>query len=453
MIDVLVVGGGPAGLTAALAAARRGMRTRLVEASPGLGGMAAGTTIAGMAVDLGSHRLHPAASPRVRGLLHDLLGDELQVRPRNGRLRLRDRWVAFPFRTGDLVRTLPPSLVAAAGFDAVVAPLRRRGPDSYAEVVRRGLGPTALAEFHGPMAAKLWGVDPHRLGGELARRRIGVRTRGRLARTVLARDTADGRTFLYPRGGFGTIPARIAEAAVAAGATIDVATEVTGIVAGAGGTRVACAGAPPVDVGRVLWTAPLAPLAQALGRPDAPEPAHRGLVLAYLVVPARQWTSYDAHYVPHRDVAFSRISEPRNYRAAGADPDDRTVLCAELPVTEGDERWRADPAAIGALVVEGMARTGLPVPVVDHVELVRLPRVYPVLTAAAPGEREEALRWSSAVPGVTVLGRHGRVVADNVHHVLEMALSAVDCIGDDGRWDEAAWRRATAGFEHFVVQD
>ena len=38
--DVVVIGGGPAGVCAAVSAARKGMKTVVVEASPSLGGMA-----------------------------------------------------------------------------------------------------------------------------------------------------------------------------------------------------------------------------------------------------------------------------------------------------------------------------------------------------------------------------------------------------------------------------
>ena len=43
--DVLVVGGGPAGVAAAISAAREGMKTLLVESQPSLGGMATGALV------------------------------------------------------------------------------------------------------------------------------------------------------------------------------------------------------------------------------------------------------------------------------------------------------------------------------------------------------------------------------------------------------------------------
>jgi protoporphyrinogen oxidase len=459
--DVAVVGGGPCGLAAALAAARRGLAVTVLEAGPGLGGMAASVSVCGQRVDLGSHRLHPSMTPRVRRLLDELLGADLQARERDGRLRVRDRWVRFPFRPLDMARNLPTSFVAAAAADAATAPWRCPRHDSYAEVVRAGLGPTALADFHGPMAAKLWGRPAEELSGELARRRIAVRTSSGLARRVARTARRSGRTFLAPRRGFGQIVERLADAAADAGADLVTGVPVTGLVPGGAGTGVTiCTGGErpgAIRAGRVLWTAPLGPLAVALrGRDDAapppPDIPHRGLVLAHLAVDAVPYSPFDAHYVPTPGVVFSRLSEPRNYRD-GDDPPDLSVLCAELPCTAGDDTWTATPDDVRRMVLDGLARCDLPVPHVVHTELVHLPAVYPVLTVDDAARRRHALDWADDLPGITVLGRHGRAAADNVHHVLEMALSAIDCAGGDGSWDDAAWTAARRRFETFVVED
>jgi protoporphyrinogen oxidase len=459
--EVLVVGGGPAGLAAALTAARRGFETRLVETGAQLGGMAASFEVAGLRVDHGSHRLHPAASAPVIDLLDELLGSDLQLRERRGRIRLWDRWLAFPFRPLELVRTAPPTFTAAAARDLVTRPWRRPTGDSYAEVVRVGLGPAALEAFHRPMATKLWGVDPDGLAGELARRRLRVRSPGGLARRLLATSRSDGRGFLYPRRGFGQIVDRLAEAATDAGAVLDTATTVQRVdpapsTAG-GGPAVTLGGSTATRVGRILWTAPPAALARVVGDPPGgrppPAPRHRGLTLAYLVLPTPRWSPYDAHYVADPRVGFSRLSEPRNYRDSDDDPPDRTVLCAELPCTPGDDLWTADTGAVVDRVTDGMDRLGLEVGSVAGAELRRLPAVYPVLEESTVAGRRRQLAWCDALPGVTVLGRHGRIVADNLHHVIDMAITAVDCLGPDGAWDATAWAAATDRFETFVIED
>jgi phytoene dehydrogenase-like protein len=144
--DIVVLGGGPAGLAAAWFAARRGPSVLLLERAPAIGGMAASFQVAGVRVDHGSHRLHPATPPPVLAALRGLLGADLQLRPRDGRLRVWDRWVGFPLRAGELARALPRPVLARIALDAAGEPARRlaaaRGPDTFASVLRAGLGPT-----------------------------------------------------------------------------------------------------------------------------------------------------------------------------------------------------------------------------------------------------------------------------------------------------------------------
>ena len=219
--DLLVLGAGPAGVGAAYRAARDGHRVTLVERAGHVGGAAASHSVAGVRVDLGSHRLHPTVEPRILAELRALLGDDLQRRPRNGRIRLGGRWIAFPLRPLDLARRLPPAMAAGALRDAALGPLRP-GPraDTFEEVLRDALGPTLCERFYFPYARKLWGLDPSELAGEQARRRVAARSPGRLLARALARGSAGKRFFLYPRRGYGQLWEALAAGAADAGAEV-----------------------------------------------------------------------------------------------------------------------------------------------------------------------------------------------------------------------------------------
>src|SRR3954447_13841689 len=171
---VVVVGAGPAGLMAAWRAARAGHEVTVIERSNRVGGMAASHSVAGLRVDLGSHRLHPSTPPVILGALRALLGGDVQERTRNGRVRLGDRWIAFPLRAADLLTRTPRPFAVGAVRDAVLAPTRHPRADTFAEVVRAGLGPTVADAFYAPYVRKIWGVAPAELSGELARRRVSA---------------------------------------------------------------------------------------------------------------------------------------------------------------------------------------------------------------------------------------------------------------------------------------
>jgi protoporphyrinogen oxidase len=429
----------------------------VVERSPLLGGMAASTDVAGQRVDFGSHRLHPAIAPHLLRELQSLIGDDLQLRERNGRLRLRDRWVRFPLRAGDLVGHLPPALAMRAAAGAALRPVRRAQADSYAEVVRRRFGAAVLDEFYGPYARKLWGTEPDDLAGEMARRRIATTGARSLARRIAQRDGGPNRTFWYPRHGYGQIVDAIAQAAVDAGATIDVATSIRSIDARANGVAVGLDDGRTIVSARVLWTAPLSSLVDVV--PAAPASVrdccnalrHRAMVLVYGVVERPQYTTFDAHYLPDERTAISRLSEPKNYRD-GPDPRDRTVLCAEIPCWEGDAQWRASDDELARTVVECAGLVDLPPLALSAIEVRRLARVYPVYTRHALAALETVLTWVANLPNVVVFGRQALFVQDNLHHVMAMGWDAGELAGR-AVWDDAAWADANRRYAGNVVDD
>ncbi len=445
---IAVIGAGPAGLSLAWQLTRAGHEVVVLEAADRVGGMAGSRTVSGQRVDLGSHRLHPVMSPEIRAALDELT--EVQERPRNGRIRLDGRWVPFPLTPVGLLRGLPASVAARASFDAVTGSMRSPRTDSYAEVVRAGLGPTVWSEFHEPYAWKLWDTDPNLLSGELARRRVSASSPADIARR-LARGIRSTPTFLYPRRGFGALSEAMAELIP----DVRLQTKVTGLIEHHDRVIVGLADGRIVTASHVFSTLPAGLTASWLGlvEPDRVTMPVRGMTLVYLTVVGRPYTTFDAHYLPERTVLPTRVSEPANYRTNATDPTDTTVLCAEIPCWRDDSIWRASNAALGQRVADDLVRSGLPDPVVQSVDVVRLPSVYPVMTPAALDALDRAERAVDTSQRVTVLGRQGLFTPDNTHHVIEMGFAAARCMATDGTFDHAAWRTARDSFRSFVVED
>ena len=463
MAEIVVIGAGPAGLMAALRSAQSGHRCTVVEAQETVGGMAGSFDVADQRVDYGSHRLHPATGERFLELFRSRLGSDLQVRPRHGRIRWHGRWVAFPLRAGDMVRNLPPAFGARAALDAAAAPLRRRRgarPATFADEVARRLGPTVTREFYAPYARKLYGVGADQLDRELARRRVSATGAGDILRRMVTAARPQGRSFLYPRRGYGQLSEALAAAATDAGVDLRLGTPVSGLEATGAGVSVRLDG-QTVGADTVLTTMPVPALAAAA---DPPPPAAvvealgrcrtRAVVLAYLVVARDRFTPFDAHYFPGPETVVSRLSEPKNYRD-GDDPPGRTVLCAEIPCWPGDERWQYSEDQLGELVASDMERVGLEMAGLERVEVRRLPAVYPVYETSTMGDRATVDAWlrSLAAARIVSLGRHGLGVLDNLHHVLAMGEAAAQALGPDGRVDPVEWHESLDGFASHVVED
>jgi protoporphyrinogen oxidase len=211
---VTILGAGPAGLVAAVHLARSGKAgVTLLEQGRHVGGNTASFELAGVNVDYGSHRLHPAADPVVLADIRDLLGEDLLLRPRHGRIRLRGRWIHFPLKPLDLGLRLPPTFALGVARDLarkVLPGSAQDGPgETFASVLEAGLGRTVCQDFYFPYARKLWGVEPEALSATQARRRVSAGSPARLVRRVLTTlpglRRADTGMFYYPRRGFGHI--------------------------------------------------------------------------------------------------------------------------------------------------------------------------------------------------------------------------------------------------------
>ncbi len=454
-----MLGAGPAGVAAAWRAAAKGASVVVLERAPVPGGAAGSFTVGGIRVDHGSHRLHGATDPAILAELRRVLGDELQTRVRNGRIRLGGRWIAFPLRAGDVVRHLPPSFAAGAAFDTLTAPARRPRRDTFDEVVRAGLGPTMWQRFYKPYAAKIWGVDPAQLSGEQARRRITADSPLKMIRRLLA-GTKTPSTFFYPQSGFGTITERLADAATAAGAELRYNAAVERLSLRDDGVTVAVDDGSRIEARRAWSTLPLTLLARMADPPAPPRVTaaadqlrFRAMVLVYLVLDVPQWTAYDAHYLPEATTPITRVSEPKNYRDSPADPAARTVLCAEVPCDVGDDIWRADDDALARLVAEDLAAVGLPRPNAVEVTTRRLSHAYPIYDTGYESAFATVDAWAAQQPRLLTFGRQGLFAHDNTHHAFAMAWAAADALDDAGSFDEARWKQARKRFASHVVED
>ncbi len=448
--EFVVLGAGPAGLGAAWKLARAGRSVVVLEQADHVGGLSASFEVAGLRVDHGSHRLHPNTRADILDELRTLLGDDLQLRPRHGRIRMAGGFVPFPPSPMGMVRNLPRSTALRLARDVAFGGFRgANASNTFAAVVRAQLGPTLLEEFYAPLVEKLFGTSVDQLHGDLARRRVSARGGRDLVRKALRRGE-QGNVFWYPRRGYGQIVEALADAAVHAGARIELGARVERVDAQ---NSVVVAGGRSVGAGSVWSTLPLPLLARLAGGPPSAL-RFRAMTLLYLVLDQPRWSEFDAHYLVPRTIPITRISEPRNYRESRDDPIDRTVLCAEWPGFVDDAVWQRSPDDLAAEVRESLARESLEIPPTTHVEVRRVHHAYPVYDADYVADAGRLHAWAASLePRLMTFGRNGLFAHDNAHHALATAYAAVDAVSADGVVDLARWRGAKADFANHVVED
>ncbi len=466
-----ILGAGPAGIAAAYALAKSGKaRVQVIERAPVIGGNSASFKIDDIWCDYGSHRFHPVADPKVLADVKSILGDDLLLRPRHGRIRLGGRWIHFPLKPLDALLRLPKKFGFSLLADSIFKPLRKKstGPRTFSTVLYDGLGPTIANNFYFPYVKKLWGVEPEKLAVKLAERRISGTSVSKILFKMLRMlpgmgDETTGK-FFYPRKGFGQIGAEMAEAAQAAGAEFSLSTDISRIERDGNHVRAVWTkgedGETRHETTQVLSTIPLTTLVRLM---DPPPPQavldaaaairFRGMILLYLVLETDQFTEYDAHYYPELSIPISRMSEPKNYNASTS-PKGLTVLCAELPADPGDKWWSMPDDELGEHFCSWLGDVGLPVTVpVRRCETRRLAYAYPVYDLDYEANFNAVDQWLLSLEGLLVFGRQGLFAHDNTHHAFAMAYGAADCLDDAGQIDTAKWAAYREEFSHHTVED
>jgi oxygen-dependent protoporphyrinogen oxidase len=223
--DVVIVGGGIAGLSAAWELVRRGRRTLLLEAQPRAGGVILTETVDGFVIDAGPDALltqKPAAIDLCRELG---LGDRLvsTLTPRTAFVLRRGRLVPFPetsilgipTKIGPFVTTPLFSWGAKLRMGVeLVIPARRDGADeSIANFMRRRFGEEAVTFLADPLLAGIHAGDVNRLSMRSAFPRLieAERTRGSVLRALSALKSAAQRPATRDQAPFMSLPGGIEE--------------------------------------------------------------------------------------------------------------------------------------------------------------------------------------------------------------------------------------------------
>src|SRR5499427_3419137 len=220
--DVVVLGAGPAGLTAAYELLKRNVPVTVVEQDANqVGGLARTVEHKGYRFDIGGHRFF-SKNQEVEDLWTEVLGPEMLTRGRLSRIYYRGRFFAYPIKAFNALWNLGPleALLCTASYArARLRPIKH--PKSLEDWVRNQFGWRLFNIFFKTYTEKVWGISTKELSADWAAQRIKSLDLWVVLRSALLPKRKTGRRdeivttlidrFRYPRLGPGQMWERVAE--------------------------------------------------------------------------------------------------------------------------------------------------------------------------------------------------------------------------------------------------
>ena len=461
-----MLGAGLAGLAAAQMLAEAGVAVTLVERDERVGGMASSWKVGPYWLDHGPHRFH-SRDPELLEHLYDVLDGEVVIRERRSRIHLLGRWFDYPLRTGNVLRNLPPGLLARALADYAATRVRERlrpTPDAHFEAwVTKRFGRTLYELFFGAYTAKAWGMPCDRISADWASQRIAQADLwDAIRRTLFPPRDGEVRSlvsqFFYPaRGGIGELARRYARRIERAGGRVLLGRTVERVEARGGRARaVVLAGGEVLPCDELVSTIPIQHLARGLRLDGAAlgadveracaSTAHIGIVFVYLEVQRPSVVPDHWIYLPSPELAVHRLSEFKNFSDDAA-PGASTAVCCEITCRPGDARWRMAPAEAERVARADLARIGLIAPDEGRLlDVARLAQAYPVYDLGYRAHVQALRKAVRAVGNLTSTGRQGLFRYNNMDHSIAMGRHAARALLAGRR---ASGALVASGAEHF----
>ena len=456
--DIVVLGAGPAGISAAWRLTKLGYRVTVLERDGAVGGMGRTIQFGDYNIDYGPHTFHireTAESKEILKTITPFFGQDPLTLVRGTRVLLRGKTYVYPLEILQVLFGVNPILSALILWDYSMATLKSmfsppQKEDSFEEWGVRNLGRTLYDLCFGIYSSKVWGLPTSQISSKQAQRVAKLNLKNIILRTlgIKADPVTYFTKYFYPRKGISTLYEGMAGEIIAAGNHIclnapAIRIEREGdrakrVIYSMNGTEHA------IDCDIVLSTLPLPALVNMMS-PSLPASVvehaarlrYRSLKLIYIALKRRQLTDYHWIYLLDEHFRVNRMSEQKNV-SPDMVPADRTVVCIELSLWHDEPLFRAGDEEIYEIALRDLMKMGYGVTEseVESYYVTQIPTAYPVYELNFEDHLIPVLQGVHDIRNLMTLGRHGlflnNSMDDNVGLGFQIA-DHIDRLGGDGR--------------------
>jgi protoporphyrinogen oxidase len=437
----VVIGGGPAGLTAAYELTKFGVRPVVVEKERIVGGLARTESYRGFRFDMGGHRFFSKIE-EVNKFWREALGSDFTRRPRLSRIYYEGKFFAYPLRPLNALLGLGPwqsLLVVLSYVRWQLFPYRRE--ETFEQWVTNRFGRRLFRTFFKTYTEKVWGIPCTELRAEWAAQRIKDLSLRTALLSMFVKPRGAIKTlieeFEYPRLGPGMMWSAVQDEVERRGGRVRVGADVVRIRRT--GSRVEHVVVRQDGRDEVLEGSDFIssmPLTELAGKLDPPPPAgvlraaeqlsYRDFLTVCLIVDKPDLFPDNWIYIHSPEVRVGRIQNFKNWSRDMVPDPRKSSLGLEYFCSEGDALWTAPDAELvemGKREIEriGLARAGD----VEDGCVVRVAKAYPVYDATYREHLETLKGFVEGLENLQTIGRNGLHRYNNQDHAMLTGMLAV----------------------------
>jgi protoporphyrinogen oxidase len=448
--EVLIVGAGPAGLTAAYCLTDQMQSVAVIEKDPVyVGGISRTVRYKDFLFDIGGHRFFSKAK-EVVDLWHEILPDDFIERPRLSRIFYEGKFYSYPLNAFEALANLGIIRSAACMLSyAYAKAFPIEDARSFHDWVRNQFGERLFSIFFKTYTEKVWGLSCDEISADWAAQRIkgldlGVAVINALKRTLNLAPTGrrvDGpvvktliESFQYPRKGPGMMWETAARKIRQRGGKVLMGRDLHALAFDPNRkvwrveVSTANGGRESYTARHVISSVPIRELMEKITpRPlsylHARQLRYRDFLTVALMVNKPDLFADNWIYVHDPAVKVGRVQNFHSWSPEMVPPG-TSCLGLEYFCFQGDELWDAADVELIALAKSEIARIGL-IDADDVVEacVVRQAKAYPVYDE---GYRENVamirLDLKSSYPTLHLVGRNGMHKYNNQDHAMMTAM-------------------------------
>jgi protoporphyrinogen oxidase/nucleoside-diphosphate-sugar epimerase len=443
---VAIIGGGPAGLTAAysLQKAHSELRPIVLEASNGVGGISRTETYKGYRFDIGGHRFFSKV-PAVMELWKEVLGPDFLRRPRLSRIFYKGKYYSYPLKLFNALSNIGVYESARIVLSYLKWRLRPHvDEENFEQWVTNRFGGRVFWHFFKTYTEKVWGMPCTEIRADWAAQRIkNLSLRKAVLNAVTGRNDTTSliENFDYPRLGPGMMWEAFGDRIRESGGEIRLNSSVTKIRYDGDVVRqIECEGgyAGRDDNVRLMAdhfisSMPITDLVRGMDPPAPPsilaaadELRYRDFLIVVLILKGTDPFPDNWIYIHSPEVKVGRIQNFRSWSPEMVPNADTSSIGMEYFCQEGDALWTSNDGQLidqakRELAHLGLAGTG---EAVDGT-VIRQSKAYPVYDGQYRQSLDMIRGWLARFKNLQVVGRNGMHRYNNQDHSMMTAILAV----------------------------